>query len=434
MNLPLSSHALSRLWPLRDKGRPAPVETPAPASPDGPVAHRAPAAPAPRRLAEAFTPTRPQFAGEARMGAQRAARRLIGREAELARILRALREDHAHVVLYGGRGQGKTSLANAVAAEARETGLALARCVCSASSDFDSVLRSLARNLPPARIGLPVPAEADTSGCADLLPPTPLQPGDAFALVPRMKDTRLVLLVDEFDRITDRATLAAFADTIKQISDRGAAISFLLIGVSDILEQLVEQHPSIQRCVAAVPLRLLTKADVEELVLRGGQAAGMQFPQAVRAAIATLSRGLPYIAQLLALRAAQSAADQGRSAVGGSDLAAAIAAAVEETDARIVLLHDTLTQAGRDGAVLALLRAAAGGRCDAFGRFHAARDVASGRLLVAGVPADPAAWERLLRADAVRACTAPHQEIFAFSEAMLPHYVLLSAVRDAARR
>lgn len=438
MNLPLTPLALSRLWPLRDRERSGTVTGPGPDAPAGPLPRHAPAGPPAgvprRRLAEAFTPTRPQFAGEARTGAQRVARRLIGREAEIGRILRALREDHAHVVLYGGRGLGKTSLANAVAAAARDAGLAVARCVCSASSDFDSVLRSLARDLSPARIGLPTRAEAETEGCEALLPETLLRPGDAFALAPQAKDTRLVLLIDEFDRIADAATRQAFADTIKQISDRGAAISFLLIGVSDSLEQLVGQHPSIQRCVAGVPLRLLTPADVEEMVVQGGRRAEMQFPPAARAAIAGLARGVPYVAQLLALRAAQSAADQGRSVVGGADLAAAIAAAVEESDPRIVMLHETLTQGGRDGAALALLRAAAGGEWDMFGRFRAALEPGSGRFLVAGLPADPAAWARLLRLGPVHPCTGAPAEIFAFGEAMLPHYVLLRAVRDARRR
>ena len=56
----------------------------------------------PPRLA--FTPTQPKATS----------RQLTGRQAELRRILQAIGEDRAHVVLYSERGRGKTSLSNMV--------------------------------------------------------------------------------------------------------------------------------------------------------------------------------------------------------------------------------------------------------------------------------------------------------------------------------
>src|SRR5438270_609781 len=85
-------------------------------------------------LRDAFTPTRPQ----------RIFRRVAGRKAELLRVFRAIAQERAHVVLYGERGRGKTSLVNVVASAARTSGYMVARYACAADSDFDAIVRGLA--------------------------------------------------------------------------------------------------------------------------------------------------------------------------------------------------------------------------------------------------------------------------------------------------
>lgn len=441
---------LRRLSPRWGGAGPDTVEeVPPPATvssaPISPMARR-------QRLAEVFTPTRPQFVDGIRPTPQVSGadgvRRLIGRDLELARILQALREDRSHVVLYGERARGKTSLANLTVDEVRRQGFPVARFVCSAASDLDAILRGLARDLSPRSLGIPAAAAAGIGGEGEaaapprgsesLLPPSPLHPGNVLVLAPRLKGARLLLVVDEFDRIADEATRTGLADAIKQISDRGAPISFMIIGVSDSLEHLLGRHPSIQRCVTPVPLPLLTNADIESIVASGGRQAGLDYAPAVRAGIAALSRGVPYVAQLLSLRAGQAALDRGQIRVGGAELAAAITAAVREVDPRVVVLYETLLGGGTDAAATAaLLRAAAGGVQDEFGRFRAVADSSArggGSLRVAGVPAEPKVWRRLLEAGAIRACVGAGPNVFTFGEAMLSHYVLLRAIHDAVLR
>jgi Cdc6-like AAA superfamily ATPase len=376
----------------------------------------------PRRqvLREAFTPTRPQ----------RSAKRFVGRRAELDRILRALEDDRAHIVLYAERGRGKTSLANLVAEAARGAGHMVGRYTCAADSDFDAIIRGLVRDLPPALLGVPAVPKGDLEGCEAALPPEQLQPRNVLALPGRLTGGHLVLMVDEFDRVLDVPTRTRLADTLKYISDRSSPISFVIIGVSDSLEQLLGRHPSIQRSVTGVPLPLLSDAEIGDIVERGAAEAGLEFPPDARFCIVALARGVPYIAQVLALRAGQAALERNATVITGLDLEAAIACAVAEADPRVVNIYEKLTESGRNHLMVALLRSIAGGAQDEFGHFSIQSEPGGG-IRAAGIPVDPVLWGRLLKTGTVRPCVSAGPDSFTFCEATLGHYVLLRSVWDS---
>ena len=214
-------------------------------------------------------------------------------------------------------------------------------------------------------------------------------------------------------------------------------MSFMAIGVSDSAEELLGRHPSIQRCVARIRLPLLPTGAVEHIVAQGAAFAGLYFPNAARSSIAELARGVPYVAQLLSLRAGQSALQGQRLDVRGGDLITAIIAAVAEADPRVTSLYRTLTASESDTAVMRLLRSAAVGHQDEFGRFTVRYE---GPLLrVAGAAADPGAWQRVIDTGAIRPGHGDDAGRFTFSEPMLPHLVmqravLLQAVQEMPRR
>ncbi|NOG69847.1 ATP-binding protein [Roseicella sp. DB1501] len=384
-----------------------------------------------RRLAESFTPTRPLVGRRKRKdGDQSSSIGFIGREAERERIMRAVAEDRSHVVIFGERGRGKTSLANMVMAQALAMGFVVARHVCAANSDFDSIMRGLFRDIPRWLSTLGPAGPEDPPGALGLLPDRPVLPGDVMVASNALIELRLLLVVDEFDRVVDQETRTAFADTLKQLSDRGVPLSFVIIGVSESAEELLGRHPSIQRCVTRVPLPLLSHEEVEELVERGAERAGLDYSPTARACIAELARGVPYMGQLLALRAGQAALDHGRTAVQGSDLIAAMQAAVVEADPRIIAIYDSVTRMERDPAALGALRAAAAGRQDSLGRFQVWQDGPPDKpvLRVAGIAADPDAWRRVLQSGAIHPFRGDGPGLYVFGEAMLQQLVLLRAV------
>jgi hypothetical protein len=366
-------------------------------------------------LREAFTPTRPQ----------RSFRRVAGRKSELLRILRAIGQERAHVVLYGERGRGKTSLVNLVSAAARGAGYMVGRYACAVDSDYDQIIRGLARDLPRSMLAIPVVESDALEGCEAGLPPGRLQPRDVAGFPGRLAGRHLLLIIDEFDRVEDSATRTRFADTIKQVSDRGTAISFIIIGVSDSLEELIGRHPSIQRNVIGVPAALLSEPEVQEILDLGSRDAQIDFPPAIRSSIAFFARGVPYIVQLLGLYAGDRALSRGASAVNEADLTAAIHRAVDEIDPHVAILYEELTQGERDRPMQNALRMIASGEQDQFGRFLAFEDL--GELRAAGNPINPALWARLIQSGAVRSCPSAGFGLHAFAEPMLPNYILLRA-------
>ncbi|HEY7580437.1 MAG TPA: ATP-binding protein [Acetobacteraceae bacterium] len=364
-------------------------------------------------LREAFTPTRPQ----------RSFRRVAGRKPEMLRILRAIGQERAHVVLFGERGRGKTSLVNLVSAAARAAGYMVGRYTCAWDSDFDQIIRGLARDLPRSMLAIPAVESEVLEGCEAGLPQGTLQPRDVAVFPGRLAGRHLLLIVDEFDRVADSATRTRFADTIKQVSDRGAAVSFIIIGVSDSLEELIGRHPSIQRNVIGVPAALLSEPEVQEILDHGSRDAQIDFPPAIRSAISHYAQGLPYIVQLLGLYCGDKALSRGGRTVSQADLMAAIRRAVDEIDPHVAVRYEGLTRGGRDWEMEHALCGIAGGRLDRFGRFLVLEE--EGNVWVAGQPVSSTLWARLTESGAVRSCPSAGFGLYCFTEPMLCNYTLL---------
>jgi hypothetical protein len=247
------------------------------------------------------------------------------------------------------------------------------------------------------------------------------------ALLPgRLAGGHLLLIVDEFDRVTDALTRTRFADTVKQVSDRGAALSFMLVGVSDSLEELLGRHPSIQRNVVGVPIPLLSEKQVEEIIDIGSRSAQIEYPPDARRIIIEMARGVPYIVQLLGLHAGERTLRRGANTVDQEDMLGAIRQSVFEIDPRVAMLYDSLTQGSEDYVMVHLLHSIATGGQDRYGRFSVQET--SAEMIVAGRPVAHQDWQRLMESGALRVCRGVGFGLYTFAEPMLPHYILLRAV------
>lgn len=380
--------------------------------------------PPPPRLvpaSEAFTPTQPKTGR----------RRLVGRQAELARILQLLQQDKSHVVLYSERGRGKTSLANLAIEALRREGVIVARHTCDASANFDSIMRGLMRDLPHALMA--ASAGGAGEGCEAALPPGALQPHNIVALPQRLACRSLVCVVDEFDRVEDLPTRTRLADTIKQLSDRDAPLLFLIVGVSDNLDQILGQHPSIQRSVGGIHLPLFTDREVAQIIAKGGKEAGFTFPPAAIARITVLSRGMPYMAQLLGLRLAQAAQERGGTTVTDADFDAAVARMAADAPPRVLALHAALTGNGADADMVLALRRVATAPQDPWGRLTVAVPLggAGHSVMVGGRAIPMRCWDELCTAHVLHP-GAPGSGLYSFAERGLMHHVLLLAAREMA--
>ena len=375
-------------------------------------------------LRDAFTPTRPKHD----------ARLFSGRFREMERIIAAIEEERAHVVVYGERGSGKTSLCNILAGKASEAGYFTLQYACSSGVTFEEIFRNLLRRVPTSFLaeGLGVGSRR-VENFAQLLPEPPYAVSDLVDVFARIHDRHCIFIIDEYDRVTGEDVKARLAELIKIMSDAAVPVTLLLIGVADDVRELFGKHPSLQRTLVTVPMPMMSRRDIEGLIAAGETHAGLAFAPDVRRAIVDFAQGLPYQAQLLCLFAARNAVRRGSQEVEREDLRYAVARAGEEAESRIKEAYEAALGAPLDPALQDVLYAAARAPCDEYGAFTAA-DVASVEAPAEGEAALAALLQQLATAErghALRRIVGIGGPRYQFASHMFRNYVL---VAEAVRR
>jgi Cdc6-like AAA superfamily ATPase len=373
-------------------------------------------------LREIFTPTRPK----------QSAALFSGRHNELRRIISGIEEQRAHIMIYGERGSGKTSLANVVAEKAEAAGYLVFRFVCSAEVSFGDIFSSFLQRIPQelvARVNRG--EEIGRSNVENWDLQELLHVFDNVAL------GHLILIIDEYDRVTSETTKARLAELIKNLSDAAAPVTLLISGIAENVTELVGKHPSLQRALMAVAMPLMTADEIDGIIAAGEGKSGLRFDTGVRQSVIDLAQGLPYHAQLLCYFAARNAIWRHSNLVERKDLRYAVHRAADEAHSDIKLAYKLAIRcSGKTSFRDALFFAA---RCatDESGTFAAADVVAT--AMDGAIP--PMSLLPLQRAFAklsgpergavLRRVPTPGGVRYRFASQMLRHYVLC---REAEER
>lgn len=280
------------------------------------------------KLRHAFTPSQPV-----------ADRRLFaGREEVMKTVIRSIEDQRLHVVLYGERGIGKTSLMHILTQAASDARYIVVYTSCGANSNFDETFRAAAAEIPLLfHSGVsPTALEAEKgSTLADLLPNEPLSPRKFGDLCAKLTGTRVLIILDEFDRAESGSFRRDVAELIKNLSDRLGRVQLVLAGVAADLTELVEHIPSIRRNIFAMRVPKMTEAEVLQIVANGEREADLKFDSQASAFVVEVARGSPYIANLICHHAGHAALDAGRGTVMATDVASAVDRAILEFQGRI---------------------------------------------------------------------------------------------------
>lgn len=280
------------------------------------------------KLRAAFTPSQPVV--DRRMFA--------GRSGVLANMIGAIEDQKLHLVVYGQRGIGKTSLMHMLTEAAREARYLVHYSSCGAASNFQETFRAAANEIPLLfHTGFGPTAEEAEGGATlgDLLPKGAFSPRQFGDLCAKLTGTRVLIILDEFDRCESVEFRRDLAELIKILSDRSVRVQLIIAGVAADIADLVEHIPSIRRNILAVRVPLLTEAEARELVATGERASGLVFDPTARDFVVRIALGWPYIASLICHHAGLSAIDASRSTVLVDDVSAALEESMSELASRI---------------------------------------------------------------------------------------------------
>lgn len=283
--------------------------------------------------------------------------RFAGRGRELLAVSNALQSDGAQLVLYGQRGIGKSSLARVLLQLATGDRDVVARLPTKPFSTFDyvpiyfacddsvtSIERLLVRLLTDDGALAPwVPfkvIERKTGGegggkvsikilelsgkvSESLTERATEVDADVVATFTNacravvksgVAKSGLLLVIDEFDRIKDRAGIASL---LKALGPE--KVTFALVGVATTIQDLIAEHESVARQLAdgAVHVEPMSEGELHEIIGRAMGALGGKYSFDVAAAnwIVSIARGHPFYVHLVGKHALLRAISQGATTV-----------------------------------------------------------------------------------------------------------------------
>lgn len=253
-----------------------------------------------------------------------------GREKELRSLFEAVTVEGSAVVVYGDRGIGKTTLARFAQAalggdeRAAELGrmtlsyLAPERFVSfwvecdQRCENFNDVLRKLLRR----------PGEMTAARSKVQALPAPKLDYDAndWELETAFRDwieavrhqysvEEVVIFIDEFDRLPDKRHVG-------EIAKNADGFKFVIVGVGEVIEDLVADHQSVARIIQTVRLPALSSSEVAALFTRAGDRSAQQngsprlsFSSSFVDRAFADSGGFPYLIQLIGYQAVRALGD-----------------------------------------------------------------------------------------------------------------------------
>ena len=287
-------------------------------------------------LSDIFTPTRPISFPNL----------LAGRLDTLLRLLEDTRTHSQHVLLYGDRGVGKTSIAKVlgVLVEQEETRPMVPIFVsCDTTDTFTSLWRKVFREVPVSKPALGFGRKEELNIAWRLDETSPLaSPTDIRRLIDQIS-IPIVVIFDEYDRVQRMETRRLMTDAIKLFADSNTDCTVVLVGVGQSIEELVSAHQSISRNLDFVHVVPMKPDELAGIIRNGFEKANLRYDDRLDDKIAQLSQGYPHYTHLLGLWSGFAAKQRESDTVTYDDLNKAIRDSLDRVDGSIKIEYQRAT-------------------------------------------------------------------------------------------
>jgi DNA polymerase III gamma/tau subunit len=270
-----------------------------------------------------------------------------GRRSQTDQVINAILQRGQHVMLYGERGVGKTSLARVLSELLSKAGIKTVNSDtinCDPTDDFSSLwhkaLRQLTFKISQAPLGFSGIAEKETH--LDGLVGAKITPDEVRMALSTLTQ-KSVIIFDEFDKLEDKKVRTLMANTIKNLSDHGINTTLVLIGVAQSVTDLIQEHQSIDRALIQVPMPRMDRDELLQIIQKSLLSTQFKMDDTVVQNIVGMSYGLPHYTHLLSLESGMAALERLSSDIGPEDFTSAVH--------RIVNSKQTISEAYRNAVV-----------------------------------------------------------------------------------
>lgn len=358
-----------------------------------------------------------------------------GRANEVRRILEAVFEPSKHVILFGERGVGKTSIANVFWKrynKSLQTFIA-ARIQADPADDFSSLWIKAFSELKSV---------ATQIGRADMVPINTnyeiVAPDDVRRELQKCAPNAIpIIIIDEYDKITDTHARELTANVIKSLYDYSVTTTIVLVGVAENVDTLIEDHESIRRALAQIKLQRMNNRELNDVIDKRLAKTPLKISGDARWTVVTLSRGLPYFTQMLSKYAALNAVDEKRISIGIKDVELAMEKFIAESEQSFRTAYRKATQSNQaDNFFAQVLLACAIARTDDDG-FFAANDVVEPYSAILGKKRRHAHFQRHLtefigeqRGEILIRRGAERQYRYRFRDPMMQPFVIIKGIQE----
>jgi Cdc6-like AAA superfamily ATPase len=228
-----------------------------------------------------------------------------------------------HAIIYGEPGVGKTSIAQVLRmiVPVKSSTVRYIRRPVFSSDSFSSIWLDIFRQI---KFLVNVEGKSIEYSLSDLYP-------DGVRAIDVVRELSLfsendipIIVIDEYNLISDAETSRLMAETIKALSDAGVKATIFIVGISDSVSELVSGHESIIRCSEEILMPRMDPEETRDIIEGRVRRLGMTIQGDAKWKSVNLTKGLPAFAHGLGKSAVLSAIKERRLEIVENDVDHAI--------------------------------------------------------------------------------------------------------------
>ena len=369
-----------------------------------------------------------------------------GRWNQMVKVMNTIAQPGAHAIIYGERGVGKTSLANVAPIMLHVQGgvplaeIALTRINCDGTDSYDALWRkvfgSIRVSAEHVAMGFLSRPEAQSHSLIEEIDDEVLTPGIVQRILGEISQgCRLIVTLDEFDRLPGGQVPRLIADTIKSLSDNLVPATIVVVGVGDSIGQLVHGHESVGRHLVEVPLPRMSRDELEKIVNDRLPQLHLGIDHNALKFISLVSAGLPYFTHLLGQHAVSEALDGDSNHIKKDHVESAMKKAIDDSEREMKTAYYDATRSRHPRSQFSTtLAACALTQHDDFGYFTAANVRDSLTVIkeaLSDIPSFVGHLERfcdLQKGGILQASGQKHQTRYRFRDPLMQPFVIIRSL------